>query len=204
MLEKSPNEDTRTALLRAATRLFAEKGFYGASIAAIARELDLTKQALIHHFGSKERLYGEVLQQIADELVAAMVEATSDQADPMAQLELLLTRMYDTHKTRPEQSRLLMRELLDNRPRAERADTWYLKSFLKGLVVVVQRIPGWQSASEAEALAAVYQLLGAISYYAISEPTLTRIFGKATYAELDEAFPTRLRLLMRASFERPP
>ena len=59
-------------------------------------------------------------------------------------------------------------------------------------------------ASEAEALAAAYQLLGAISYYAISEPTLTRIFGRSSYASLEDAFPIRLKTLIRACLERPP
>lgn len=204
-MSRAPSgQDTRTALLRTATRLFAERGFYGTSIAAIAQELGLTKQALIHHFGSKEKLYGEVLQQISDELVATMIQATSDNADAKAQLEQLLERMHENRKNRPEQTQLLMRELLDNRPRAEHAETWYLKSFLKGLVALVQRVPGWESASEAEALAAAYQLLGAINYYAISEPTLTRIFGRPAYAALEEAFPVRLRALMRACLESPP
>lgn len=200
----SSGEDTRGAFLRAATRLFAEKGFYGTSIAAIADELGLTKQALIHHFGSKERLYGEVLQRIADELVATMIEATSDHADAQTQLEQLLERMHDNRKRRPEQTQLLMRELLDNRPRAERAETWYLKPLLKGLVTLVQRVPGWESTSEAEALAAAYQMLGAINYYAVSEPTLKRIFGKNTYAALEDAFPGRLRALTRACLQSPP
>lgn len=204
MPQTSPNEDTRAALLRTATRLFAEKGFYGTSIAAIANELGLTKQALIHHFGSKERLYGEVLQQIADELVATMIQATSDNADAKTQLEQLFERLHENRKTHPEQTQLLMRELLDNRPRAAHAETWYLKSLLKGLVALIQRVPGWESASEAEALATVYQLLGAISYYAISEPTLTRIFGKPTYAALEEAFPIRLKALIEACLESRP
>ena len=204
MRRASPSEDTRAALLQAATRLFAERGFYGTSIAAVAQELGLTKQALIHHFGSKERLYGEVLRQIADELVAAMIEATSDNADAKTQLEQLLAQIHENRRNRPEQVQLLIRELLDNRPRAERAESWYLKPFLKGLVALVQRVPGWESASEAEALTAVYQLLGAISYYAISEPTLTQIFGKTTYAAVDEAFPVRLRALIEACLESPP
>ena len=204
MSRTPPGEDTRAALLRTATRLFAERGFYGTSIAAIAQELGLTKQALIHHFGSKERLYGEVLRQIADELIAALIQTTSDNADAKTQLEQLLERMHENRKTRPEQTQLLMRELLDNRPRAEHAERWYLKSFLKGLIALIQRVPGWESASEAEALAAVYQMLGAISYYAISEPTLMRIFGKPTYAAVEEAFPVRLRALIQACLESPP
>ena len=204
MSRRSTGEDTRAALLQAATRQFADRGFYGTSIAAIADELGLTKQALIHHFGSKEKLYGEVFQQIADQLLANVLEATSDESDPKRQLEGLLSTLYDSRTTHPEQTRLITRELLDNRPRAERAGTWYLKSFLNALVVLVRRVPQWDSASEAEALAAVYQLLGAINYYSISEPTLTRMFGKQAYAALDDAFPSRLRELVDASLERPP
>ncbi|MEL6753814.1 MAG: helix-turn-helix domain-containing protein, partial [Pseudomonadota bacterium] len=59
--------DTREQFLDTAEALFAERGFYGVSIAAIADELDLTKQALLHHFGTKEKLYGAVLQRISDE-----------------------------------------------------------------------------------------------------------------------------------------
>ena len=58
---------TRDQLLAIAATQFAQKGFYGASIASIADELCLTKQALLHHFGSKEKLYGEVLQSISSQ-----------------------------------------------------------------------------------------------------------------------------------------
>ena len=41
---------SREEYLDAAEALFAERGFYGVSIAAIAEQLGLTKQALLHHF----------------------------------------------------------------------------------------------------------------------------------------------------------
>ena len=204
MSRVSGGEGTRAAFLEAATRQFAEKGFYGASIASISNELGLTKQALIHHFGSKEKLYGEVLQRIADRLLATVLEATSAESDPKRQLERLLEMLYESRKTDPWQTQLITRELLDNRPRAEHATTWYLKSFLNALVGLIRRVPDWHSVSDAEALAVGYQLLGAINYYAISEPTLTRMFGKPAYVALDEAFPGRLRALVDACLERPP
>ncbi len=204
MPRRSAGEDTRVALLEAATRQFARRGFYGTSIASISDELGLTKQALIHHFGSKEKLYGEVLQQIADQLLANVVEATSDESEPRRQIERLLELLYESRKTSPEQTQLITRELLDNRPRAEHAGTWYLKSFLSAVVALVRRVPGWDSVSDAEVLAAVYQLLGAVNYFAISEPTLARMFGKPAYRALEEAFPAQLRALVDACLERPP
>ena len=57
-------QDTRERLLDQAESLFAERGFYGVSIAAIANELGLTKQALLHHFGSKGKRDGEGLKRV--------------------------------------------------------------------------------------------------------------------------------------------
>ena len=62
--------DTRDRFIEVALQLFSEKGFYGASMDGIAREVGLTKQALIHHFGSKEKLYGAVLGRISEALLA--------------------------------------------------------------------------------------------------------------------------------------
>lgn len=60
---RKPMSAIRERFIEAATDVFAERGFYGTSIAAIADALPLTKQALLHHFGSKEKLYAEVLKR---------------------------------------------------------------------------------------------------------------------------------------------
>jgi AcrR family transcriptional regulator len=194
--------DTRDDLVSAALRQFADRGFYGASIAGIADELGVTKQALLHHFGTKERLYGEVLQRIADHLAATLRDAMARGGEPAQQLEaLLLALLADTGG---DAGRLIMRELLDNRRRAERADRWYLKPFLEALTAALREVPGWRGVSDGEAFAALYQLLGAVSYYAVSGPTLARILGKRGFAEVRAAFPARLAALVRLTLENPP
>jgi AcrR family transcriptional regulator len=56
-----PNE-TREAILTAARELFAEKGYDGASIRAIARRADVNP-ALVHHFfGTKESVFIEAMR----------------------------------------------------------------------------------------------------------------------------------------------
>ena len=165
--------ETRDELLAAATHSFAEKGFYGASMAAIASQLGLTKQALIHHFGSKEKLYGEVMQRISDQLLSTAIQAAAERTESESELESFLFAFYSSGEDHLEATQLIMRELLDNRERAESAHSWYLKSFLDALVAMIRRAPGWESASNEDALASVYQLLGAINYFAVSEPTLS-------------------------------
>lgn len=97
-------------------------------------------------------------------------------------------------------ARVVMRELLDNQSRAEQVTNWYLKPYLKALTSIVQRIPQGKELSAAEALALVYQLLGAINYLGMSEPTLTQMFGKATFEELCAAYPGQLQALIRSRF----
>ena len=88
-------ENTREKFLEVARRQFAGKGYDGASIASIAHELGLSKQALLHHFGSKEKLYGEVLAAIATRLTAHALRAREAGADPVDQLEAVIVSRGD-------------------------------------------------------------------------------------------------------------
>ena len=171
--------ETRRSILDAARRQFADKGFYGASIASISVEVGITKQALLHHFGTKEKLYGEVLQTISERFISEAIKASGGGADPSARLEKLLLKLDQNSQNAHEDTRLLMRELLDVRRRAESAQTWYLKPFLEALVALLKETPSWRGASDPEALAAIYQILGAINYLAVSDATLGRMFGAA-------------------------
>lgn len=47
-------------------------GQVGASLANIADELGLTKQALLHHLGRKEKLYAEIPAWISSRMLAEL------------------------------------------------------------------------------------------------------------------------------------
>lgn len=183
--------------------LFAERGFYGVSIAQVAAELGLTKQALLHHFGTKERLYGLVLAQIAGEL-GDLREAAVPSVDPVGQLQAWFAAMISDTPLQIERSRLLMREILDNQVRAESVGAWYLKPFLDELVAMLRAVPGWAEATDARLLAAMVQLLGAINYHAVSGPTFRGIFGKDAEAAMNAAFGAQLRNMIDAVLQAGP
>lgn len=191
--------DTRALFLNTAETLFAERGFYGVSIAAIASELGLTKQALLHHFGSKEKLYGAVLARISERYNGLFEEQIKNHPDPVRQLKDIFLQLYDPDLEYAAQTFLLMRELLDNKHRADTATTWYLKPLFEKLIAILREIPAWKSVSDPEALVLIYQLLGAIYYFRISQPTLTGIFGEKTYAELEDIYPRELERLIDAA-----
>jgi len=180
--------DTRAALAAAALRLFAERGFYGASIAAIADELGLTKQALLHHFGSKEKLYGTVLEAISAHLATALADARAEAGTAEDRLKTFFRRFAGWVETNPAETQLLIRELIDNRRRAGTAENWYLKPFLEELTDLALATRRWSGASRARALAGIYQLLGAVNYFAISRPTLSNMFGRDAHDDLECAW----------------
>ena len=190
---------TRERLLTEAERLFAERGFYGASIAAVSTELGLTKQALLHHFGSKEKLYAEVLKRISARLGNLAVPTDSDNANPQQALTDYLIRIAKNAREEPHQMSLLIRELLDNQERADIVQSWYLGSFLKELIQMLKAINDWADAPDHVALATIMQFLGAINYYAVSGPTLKGIFGNDVYSALDDQFDDQLEQLILAA-----
>ncbi|GIM96395.1 TetR family transcriptional regulator [Paractinoplanes toevensis] len=55
------NQDTRTSILEVARRTFAEKGFDKASIRAIAGDAGVDPALVHHYFGTKEKLFLEVM-----------------------------------------------------------------------------------------------------------------------------------------------
>ena len=190
--------DTRQRLLDIAEQLFAERGFYGVSIAAVASEVGFTKQGLLHYFNSKEKLYGAILQRISDDFQEQQTEAEQASEDPIESLKQFYAALAEPTVTNTRRTRLLMRELLDNNARATNAENWYLREFLERLIVMVKAIEGLQTLSDEEALIFAYQLLGAVNYFLISPATLSGIFGKDVMQRMSANFSVELDSLISA------
>lgn len=87
--QASRSAATRTALLDAARRLFAERGFAGAGREDIVELAGVTRGALQHHFGRKHDLFLAVVEELEAELGQRIMEAAGGAAgDPMGELVL--------------------------------------------------------------------------------------------------------------------
>ena len=197
-ISESAMPDTREKFLSIATTQFAERGFYGTSIAHISEELGLSKQALLHHFGSKERLYAEVLKQISDGLIQDLQTAADAVDDSGERVEQTFSAIFRAALQNREATQVLVRELLDNKKRAETAKAWYLSPFLELLLDLIQSDQRASHLSRTAALVIVYQMLGAIHYFLISGPTLTQMFGEKTYASLEQNYEAEIKTLITA------
>lgn len=57
------SEERRAEIVRAALEVIAERGYRGASLAAVAERVGLTQQGLLHYFPTKDALLVAVLQE---------------------------------------------------------------------------------------------------------------------------------------------
>ena len=65
---RADDAETRDRVLRAATELFAERGFHGTKVRDIAARAGANVAAGNYHFGSKRDLYLEVLRALFAEV----------------------------------------------------------------------------------------------------------------------------------------
>ena len=186
-------DGTRHKLLAAAHRQFADRGFYGASIAQIAGEVGLTKQALLYHFKRKEDLYSAVLKAISVRLLAALESHVAPSQPPEQRFESMIEGIYYVARDNPLDTKVLMRELLDDQRRDAPESEWFVKRFLDELVAMLGAVPALANMSFSQKFSRVYLLMSAIQYFAASASVIDRFYGEDEAAQIAGEFPQALR-----------
>lgn len=72
-------EDRRELVLRAATRVFGERGYVGATTAEVAKAAGVSQPYVVRIFGTKEALFLAVLERALDRLLTAFRTALADE-----------------------------------------------------------------------------------------------------------------------------
>jgi AcrR family transcriptional regulator len=122
---RGDSAEGRNRLLKAATRLFADKGLDGVSTRELAAEAGVNLSAITYHFGGKEKLYKAALQYVIDLLaprrqqvidaLGASVRAAKGDPALLSAVSANFVRAMFTALTNPEfpvePVRLLIREL---------------------------------------------------------------------------------------------
>lgn len=111
--ERSKGADITQQILAHATRLFAARGFVGASLRDIAKAVGIRKPSLLYHFNSKDDLRRGVLENMLghwNEVVPRLLKAATSGHE---QFEAVATETIEFFRADPDRARLLLRELLD-------------------------------------------------------------------------------------------
>jgi TetR/AcrR family transcriptional regulator len=102
---------TRAAIVAAAERHFAERGFEATRLDDIAAEVGIRRAAIFYHFGDKQELYAAVL----DEVFRDWAEALPTAGSAWQRLEAALISWIDYAARRPTVARMILREAADSR-----------------------------------------------------------------------------------------
>jgi AcrR family transcriptional regulator len=109
--DTASDRGTAEALLSAAGRLFAERGYVGTSIRAITAAAGANLGAVTYHFGSKQALYRAMLERllapIGDEIRAAEASAGT----PLERIHRAVEGLLRYLGRNPERPRLLLQEI---------------------------------------------------------------------------------------------
>lgn len=110
--------ERRRRLIDAARRVFAERGFRGATTRQIALAAGVTEALIFQHFPDKDSLYAAILDQQAsaagDEWLSAL--EACDTEDDAAIIRMLYTGLIAQHERDPDLLRLMVFSALEDHP----------------------------------------------------------------------------------------
>src|SRR6476620_1129196 len=101
--------ERRLALLKAAFREVAEKGFAEVTLDDIARRAGVSKGITLYYFSSKEDLFRRLFGWLVDSIHARMREAVSEVSDPLAKVRALVAITFPS----PSKNRAFFRAFVD-------------------------------------------------------------------------------------------
>lgn len=93
---------TRQDILAVATEEFAEQGFSGARVDAIAARTRTTKRMIYYYFGSKEDLYLAVLEEAYQSIRRIEAELHLERFSPVDAIRRLVEFAFDYHERNPQ------------------------------------------------------------------------------------------------------
>jgi TetR/AcrR family transcriptional regulator len=147
--------ETRTSILNAAIAEFAERGFEGASIRAIADRLGLQHPLITYHYRSKDILWRAAAEHAFAQIRAGWDVSAPETSDlpPLARLREEYAILYRYTVAFPEFHRFMRQESLTNNPRLK----WVAETVLAPLLG--RLIPQIVAAQEQGLLPAVDPIL---------------------------------------------
>ncbi len=175
---------TADRLVDIAESLFAEKGFYGTSIRDLADGIGIAKSSLLHHYPTKQKLYGAVLKKLANEMTLEVKGISERFADEKEQIFQLVQLLCDNSEKKPNRVNIILRELLDNPKRAEKAKKWFFVDYFKELTGMIKSGQDKGLFKPVNPEIFILQLLGAHRYLIISLPTVRQFFDESIYQQI--------------------
>jgi len=123
----------REAIVEKAARLYAERGFLGASISDLAKVCRISKSLIYHYYPSKEDILFDVMHSHVRALLDAAEAITARGLDPAEALRAITTEFMSHYAGAAARQKVLLNEL-NHLPKQRRAIIVDIQHRLIGIV----------------------------------------------------------------------
>ena len=183
---------TKARVLRAATELFAERGFHGTKVRDIAERAGANVAAGHYHFGSKRDLYVEVLRETFAQVRAVLARAglqpdagalaRMSTADAEKLLERRITTMLSDLLGPPPSlhGALMQREMLDPSDALPIVVDEFIAPMMDETAAIVRRLaPGLDDETVRWCVSSI---MGQAIFYRFTMPASLRVLGLRAFS----------------------
>ena len=101
----------RSAILRNAAQLFAEKGFVGTSMADLARACEVSKALLYHYYRDKAHLLFDTADSYLNTLIEIVADVQARALPPTEHLSALIARFMQEYEHSQAQHMVLVQDV---------------------------------------------------------------------------------------------
>ena len=179
---------SRDAILDAAIRCFAEKGFAATTIKDLASEAQVNSALLYYYFADKQTLYRETLRHIAQRLADSAGRRLDDEMAPDDAIRRFVQQQAEFLIANPHVPRLMLREMLEHTGRhAEEAIVSLIGSVFTTLCDVIRR--GQHDGifrADVDPRYAAISTVSLVAYFVIARPVVGIALGDGLTGPTDE------------------
>ncbi|WP_425409489.1 TetR/AcrR family transcriptional regulator [Hyphococcus sp.] len=128
----------REAITGAAAKLFAEKGFAGASVSDLADRCAVSKSLIYHYYASKEAILFDVMNEHIDDLLSVVEARPNGSGEPAREIHNLTKDLLQHYVGAAERQKVLLYELA-SLPAEHQAE---IKTKQRRIIAHVERLIG--------------------------------------------------------------
>ena len=169
------SEATRAALMEAGARLFAERGFDGATVEGIVEAARVNKAMVSYHFGGKEPLYAAILEESFALLRERTTALRGAPGQASTRLREWIRLFAEVVAARPLLPMMIVRELIDGGERLERHGIAYLHQLLATVHEIVAQGVASGEFREVDPFLTHLPIVGALNFFAATTRFRARV-----------------------------
>ncbi|MBI2060118.1 MAG: TetR/AcrR family transcriptional regulator [Nitrospirae bacterium] len=197
---------TRERIMEVAEALFADKGYYGASLGNMAKKVGIAKASLLHHFPSKKALYEAILTRGFGELARVLGATLEGEGDGFEKLSSMLAGYSRWLRANPHRCRLLMREQLDNPRQSREGARKYVAPMVAKVEAFVDEAQRRGEFSGVDARLLLFQVAGSMTHFALVLPSISFLMddgGRRSNDEIWSNFQSHVFEMARRALTAP-